>query len=71
MFSGWMWMAAASLVGVEVFDMMFSAFLIAPEFFPLVIIALAIIWYFREWLRSAFDRLRGQNNGLLVRDFTS
>ena len=70
MLSGWVWLAAASLVGFEVFDMMFSAFLVAPELFPLVIVVLALVWYFREWFRETWDRIRGESDGLLLRDFT-
>ncbi len=48
---GWTWVAAASLVGFETFDFLFGAFVLAPEFLPLVIIALALIWYFRDRIR--------------------
>lgn len=60
LFSGWAWIAAASLVGFETFDIIFGAFILAPEFLPLVIIALAAAWFFRERLRRARRRLRGR-----------
>ena len=51
LFSGWVWVAAISLVGFEMFEVIFGAFLLAPEFLPLVIIAFALAWVFRERVR--------------------
>lgn len=50
--SGWTWVAAGSLVGFEMLDILFGALILAPEFLPLVIIMLALIWVFREKLRE-------------------
>ena len=55
---GWTWVAAASLIGFEAFDILFGAFVLAPELLPLVIIALALGWYFRERIRAVIRRWR-------------
>jgi hypothetical protein len=60
LFSGWTWVAAGSLIGFEMLDIVFGAFILAPEFLPLVIVALALIWLFRDRLRRARLRLRVQ-----------
>jgi len=57
-FSGWVWVAAISFVGVEMFDIVFGAFLLAPEFLPVVLIGLAVAWYFREALRAMSHSFR-------------
>ena len=51
LFSGWVWVAAISLVGFEAFEVIFGAFLLTPEFLPLVLVAFALAWVFRERLR--------------------
>ena len=56
--SGWVWIAAISLVGVEMFDVVFGTFLLAPELLPVVLIGLACAWYFRAALRRAERALR-------------
>lgn len=62
LFSGWVWIAAISFVGIEMFDIVFGTFLLAPELLPVVLIGLAMTWYFREtlraWWRSGRIRLR-------------
>jgi len=56
--TGWTWVAAGSLVGFELLDLLFGSFLYAPELLPLVILALALVWYFRERLRAGAERIR-------------
>ena len=58
LFSGWTWVAAASLIGFETLDIVFGAFILAPELLPLVIVGLALAWLFRERLRRARTRVR-------------
>jgi hypothetical protein len=58
--SGWAWIAAGSLVGFEVLDVLFGSFVLAPEIVPLVLLALALAWLFRERLRRARSRLRAR-----------
>lgn len=55
---GWTWLAAGSLVGFEVLEMLFGTLALAPEFIPLLVVALAVAWYFRDRLRRAARRLR-------------
>ncbi|WP_268765154.1 hypothetical protein [Leifsonia sp. Root112D2] len=41
------------------FDIIFGAFILAPELLPLVIVALASIWYVRDRIRRrTIDRPR-------------
>lgn len=61
--SGWAWVAAASLVGFEMFDIIFGAFILAPELLPLVIIALACIWFFRDRVQQLVIRARTRFRG--------
>jgi len=58
LFSGWTWIAAGSLIGFEAFDLVFGAIAFAPELLPVVVLALALAWLFRERLRRAWRRLR-------------
>lgn len=44
---GWTWLAAGSLVGFEVLEMLFGTLALAPEFIPLLIVGLAAAWYFQ------------------------
>lgn len=60
LFSGWTWVAAASLIGFETLDIVFGAMILAPELLPLVIVGLALTWLFRERLRRAIIRLRAR-----------
>jgi len=60
LFSGWAWIAAGSLVGFEVLDVLFGTFVLAPELVPLVILALALAWLFRSRLRRASSRVRAR-----------
>jgi polyferredoxin len=56
--TGWVWVAAISFVGIEMFDVVFGAMLLAPEFLPVVLLGLALVWWFRESLRGAVRTLR-------------
>jgi hypothetical protein len=64
LFGGWVWCAAGSLVGFEAFDILFGTFALAPELLPIVILGLALTWYFRGRVRRfstcarAYRRLR-------------
>ncbi|PZE29760.1 hypothetical protein DEI86_00160 [Curtobacterium sp. MCBD17_028] len=58
LFTGWVWFAAASFVGFEMFDMIFGTFLLAPELLPVVLIGLAFAWYFRETLSRTKGSIR-------------
>jgi hypothetical protein len=60
LFSGWTWIAAGSLIGFEMLDLVFGTFVLAPELVPLVILCLALVWYFRRRLRRAWSRLRAR-----------
>ncbi|MFC4241819.1 hypothetical protein ACFOYW_00420 [Gryllotalpicola reticulitermitis] len=60
LFSGWTWIAAGSLIGFEMFDVIFGAFLLAPELIPAVILTLALTWYFRRTLHRAWRRGRAR-----------
>lgn len=60
LFGGWTWVAASSLVGFEVFELIFSSFALAPELLPLVIITLAAIWFFRDRTRRLKIRARAR-----------
>jgi hypothetical protein len=60
LFSGWTWVAAASLIGFETLDIVFGAMILAPELLPLVIVCLALAWLFRERMRRAMVRLRAR-----------
>ncbi len=60
LFSGWTWVAAGSLVGFEMLDLLFGTFVLAPELLPLAILALACVWYFRTRLRRAWSRARAR-----------
>lgn len=71
LFSGWIWVGAVSLVGFEMFDIVFGTFLLAPEFLPIVLTFMALAWYFRERLKPVWARLlvrlrllRGRRRGV-------
>lgn len=48
LFSGWIWLAAGSLVGFEVLDLVLASLGFAPEMVPMVLLALALVWWLRE-----------------------
>jgi hypothetical protein len=58
LFSGWVWVAAISFVGIETFEVVFGMFVLAPELLPLALIALACAWYFRGALRRVTHTAR-------------
>ena len=58
LFGGWVWFAAGSLIGFEAFDIVFGTFALAPELLPLVILGLALTWYFRGQVRRVSTRAR-------------
>ncbi|MET0991199.1 MAG: hypothetical protein ABWX66_02305 [Lacisediminihabitans sp.] len=58
LFGGWTWVAAASFIGFESFEVLLGMSALAPELLPLAIIALALAWHFRERLRTLRRRLR-------------
>jgi len=58
LFGGWTWIAAASFIGFESFEVLLGMAVLAPELLPLAIIGLALAWHFRERLRAVRGRLR-------------
>jgi hypothetical protein len=68
LFGGWTWVAAGSLLGFEMLDVVLGSFLLAPELLPLVILALAIVWLFRERLLHLRRHLAAAASGRLRRD---
>lgn len=58
LFGGWVGFAAGSLIGFEAFDIVFGTFALAPELLPLVILGLALTWYFRGQFRRFSTRAR-------------
>jgi hypothetical protein len=58
LFGGWVWFAAGSLVGFEAFDIIFGTFALAPELIPIVILGLALTWYFRGQVQRVSTRAR-------------
>ncbi|QDZ16538.1 hypothetical protein [Humibacter ginsenosidimutans] len=50
LFGGWIWVAAASLIGFEALEILLGAFITAPELLPLALLALAAIWLLRRTL---------------------
>ncbi len=57
LFSGWVWVAAVSLVGIEVFEVVFGTFVLAPELLPVALVVMALASLFRERLRHARRRV--------------
>lgn len=51
-------MAAFSFIGIEMFEVVFGTFLLAPELLPLALLGFAAAWYFREQLAAVRRRLR-------------
>ncbi len=60
LFSGWTWVAAGSFVGFEMLEIIFGAFILAPELLPIVLIVLASAWYFRARLRRSWTYARAR-----------
>lgn len=58
LFSGWTWVAAGSLVGFEVFEIIFTSFALAPELLPVVLVVMALAYVWRERLASFRQHLR-------------
>jgi len=71
LFRGWTWVAAGSLIGFEMLDVVFGAFILAPELLPLAILGLALVWLFRDRLRRARVSLRVRVRLARVRRRTS
>jgi hypothetical protein len=67
LFSGWVWIAAVSFVGIEMFEVIFGTFVLAPEILPLVLIGLACAWFFRDRLRRLWARVRTRPHGDVAR----
>ncbi|HXR43395.1 MAG TPA: hypothetical protein VN759_01225 [Pseudolysinimonas sp.] len=57
-FTGWVWVAAGSLVGFEALELILTGLLAAPEFVPLVLIVLAAAWFFRAGLGRLWTAVR-------------
>lgn len=57
-FSGWTWVAAGSLVGFEVLEIIFTSFALAPELLPAVLVAMALAYVWRERLAVLRQRFR-------------
>lgn len=58
------WVAAASLVGVEALVFLLDGMLVAPELVPIAILALALLWFARERIRSRWrSRVRRRAAG--------
>ena len=55
-FGTWMFLAAGALVGFEVLEAVIGGFILAPEFVPVVLLALATAWAIREGMRSLRHR---------------
>jgi hypothetical protein len=56
LFSGWVWVAAGSLVGFELLEILLGGLIAVPEVLPVVLIALAFAWYFRRGIRLIWRR---------------
>jgi len=56
LFSGWVWVAAGSLVGFEMLEILLGGLIAVPEVLPVVLIALALAWYFRRGIRRMWRR---------------
>lgn len=57
LFSGWVWVAAGSLVGFEALELLLGGLLAVPEALPIVLLALALVWYFRRGIRRLIARV--------------
>ncbi|BDZ48155.1 hypothetical protein GCM10025867_03960 [Frondihabitans sucicola] len=57
LFSGWTWIAAGSLIGFEMLEIVFSSFLLVPELLPVVLLVLAGVFFFRARIVSMRARL--------------
>lgn len=57
--STWIYVAAAGVIGFGGLEVMFGAFLVAPELLPFAVAALALVWVLRrEWRRLRLRMLR-------------
>jgi hypothetical protein len=56
LFSGWVWVAAGSLVGFEMLEILLGGLIAVPEVLPVVLIALAFAWYFRRGIGRMWRR---------------
>ena len=57
-FTGWVWVAAGSLVGFEALELILTGLLAAPEFVPIVLFVLAAAWFFRAGIRRLWVAAR-------------
>jgi hypothetical protein len=53
--AGWVYAAALSLVGIEVFEMLLGVTALAPEILPIVLVVLAVIYFTRHRIRAAWQ----------------
>lgn len=44
----WAYVAAGSLIGFEGLELLFGSFLLAPEFLPVALLAIALLWALRR-----------------------
>jgi len=54
----WMILGAAAVVGFEGLEALLGTFLMAPELLPLMLLALAVYWVFRERIVRRLSRVR-------------
>lgn len=57
LFSGWVWVAAGSLVGFEALELLLGGLFAVPEALPIVLLTLALVWYFRRGIRRLIARV--------------
>ena len=57
LFSGWVWVAAGSLIGFEALEILLGGLIAVPEALPIVLLALAVVWYFRRGIRRLLARI--------------
>lgn len=58
-FTGWAWVAAVSVIGLEGLEVLLGSLLGAPEFVPLAILTLALVAVIRNrWRRRNVPGLR-------------
>jgi len=61
LFSGWIWVAAGSLVGFEMLEILLGGLIAVPEALPIVLLALAFAWYFRRGILRLWRRMSHRN----------
>lgn len=54
--SGWTWVAAASLVGIEGLELLLGVGVAVPELIPLLVLGLAVCWFLRQRIRRVVQR---------------